>query len=474
MTHQDSPLGTAPVGKLVLQLAIPAMLAQFVNILYSVVDRMYVGHIANAGDAALAGVGVCAPVVTMITALGALIGFVFQLFFDVFLVFVQSVEFGNVFCEFVVDFRHFFGFDSFHFASENGFFAGKLFAGMLSGAISITADAFNNLSDAGSSIITIAGFKMAAQRADEEHPYGHARMEYVATLAVAAIILIMGFELFRDSFGKIIKPQDIEFSWLIVAILLASIAVKCVMAVYNFYFSKKLDSSTLEATGRDSLSDCIATSVVLAATLIAHFLGLNLDGIGGVFVSLFIFYSGISSAREAIDPLLGAKPEPEFVDRLKEMVLDFDKNILGMHDLMVHDYGPGHRIVSFHAEVPEDGDMVELHDIIDNLERRIRRELGCIVTIHMDPVAIEDEEVAGLKAEVLSVIKGLDSHINMHDFRIIRGDTHTNLVFDIAVPFGYITSDDDICNAIQENVRKKLGKNYYTVIEVDRDNYINI
>ena len=312
-------------------------------------------------------------------------------------------------------------------------FAGKLFAGMLSGAISITADAFNNLSDAGSSIITIAGFKMAAQRADEEHPYGHARMEYVATLAVAAIILIMGFELFRDSFGKIIKPQDIEFSWLIVVILLASIAVKCVMAVYNFYFSKKLDSSTLEATGRDSLS-----------------------------------------AREAIDPLLGAKPEPEFVEKLKEMVLDFDKNILGMHDLMVHDYGPGHRIVSFHAEVPEDGDMVELHDIIDNLERRIRRELGCIVTIHMDPVAIEDEEVAGLKAEVLSVIKGLDSHINMHDFRIIRGDTHTNLVFDIAVPFGYITSDDDICNAIQENVRKKLGKNYYTVIEVDRDNYINI
>lgn len=315
---------------------------------------------------------------------------------------------------------------------------------------------------------------MAAQRADEEHPYGHARMEYVATLAVAAIILIMGFELFRDSFGKIIKPQDIEFSWLIVAILLASIAVKCVMAVYNFYFSKKLDSSTLEATGRDSLSDCIATSVVLAATLIAHFSGLNLDGIGGVFVSLFIFYSGISSARDAIDPLLGAKPEPEFVDRLKEMVLDFDKNILGMHDLMVHDYGPGHRIVSFHAEVPEDGDMVELHDIIDNLERRIRREMGCIVTIHMDPVAIEDEEVAVLKAEVLSVIKGLDSHINMHDFRIIRGDTHTNLVFDIAVPFGYITSDDDICNAIQENVRKKLGKNYYTVIEVDRDNYINI
>ena len=208
-------------------------------------------------------------------------------------------------------------------------FAGKLFAGMLSGAISITADAFNNLSDAGSSIITIAGFKMAAQRADEEHPYGHARMEYVATLAVAAIILIMGFELFRDSFGKIIKPQDIEFSWLIVAILLASIAVKCVMAVYNFYFSKKLDSSTLEATGRDSLfrlyryicSTCSHTH----SALFKIQSGWNRRCI---CVIVYILFRDIIS-QGGDRPLLGAKPEPEFVERLREMVLDFDKTILG-------------------------------------------------------------------------------------------------------------------------------------------------
>ena len=353
-------------------------------------------------------------------------------------------------------------------------FAGKLFAGMLSGAISITADAFNNLSDAGSSIITIAGFKMAAQRADEEHPYGHARMEYVATLAVAAIILIMGFELFRDSFGKIIKPQDIEFSWLIVAILLASIAVKCVMAVYNFYFSKKLDSSTLEATGRDSLSDCIATSVVLAATLIAHFSGLNLDGIGGVFVSLFIFYSGISSAREAIDPLLGAKPEPEFVDRLKEMVLDFDKNILGMHDLMVHDYGPGHRIVSFHAEVPADGDMVALHDIVDNLERKLQRDLECVVTVHMDPIAINDCEVQELKCDVIDVVIEIDPRITIHDFRVVKGETHTNLIFEVVVPYKFKMPKEQLTALIEKKTKEKLGEQYFTVVEVDRDNYIHI
>ena len=353
-------------------------------------------------------------------------------------------------------------------------FAGKFFAGTISGAISITADAFNNLSDAGSSVITIAGFKMAAQRADEEHPYGHARMEYVATLAVSAIILIMGFELFRDSVAKIIKPEAIEFSWLIIGILIASIVVKCIMALYNFRFARKIDSSTLDATAKDSLSDCVATSVVLVTTILDHTAGWHLDGIGGVFVAAFIFYSGISAAREAVNPLLGEKPEQEFIDKLKDMAVGFDENILAIHDLMVHDYGPGHRIVSFHAEVPENGDMVKLHDIIDNLERKMHRELGCRVTIHMDPVAANDEETLKLKDEVKATIKELDGNISMHDFRIVRGETHTNLIFEIAVPFGYRTSDDDICNAIQERVRAKLGKNYYTVIEVDRDDDISI
>ena len=346
-------------------------------------------------------------------------------------------------------------------------FAGKLFAGMLSGAISITADAFNNLSDAGSSIITIAGFKMAAQRADEEHPYGHARMEYVATLAVAAIILIMGFELFRDSFGKIIKPQDIEFSWLIVAILLASIAVKCVMAVYNFYFSKKLDSSTLEATGRDSLSDCIATSVVLAATLIAHFSGLNLDGIGGVFVSLFIFYSGISSARDAIDPLLGAKPEPEFVDRLKEMVLDFDKNILGMHDLMVHDYGVGRMVISLHAEISSKTDIMLAHELIDLIEDDLREKYRCSVTIHMDPVVVNDNKVEEVKKVVIDTIKDIDSSLTIHDLRITDGVSRINVIFDLVTPFGFRYKDGELSAMVREQIAEKDGR-LNAVITVER------
>ncbi|WP_455721393.1 cation diffusion facilitator family transporter [Agathobacter sp.] len=353
-------------------------------------------------------------------------------------------------------------------------FAGKLFAGTISGAISITADAFNNLSDAGSSVITIAGFKMAGQQADEEHPYGHARIEYVATLAVSAIILIMGFELFRDSIGKIIKPEAIEYSGVIVAILLASIAVKCIMAVYNFYFAKKINSSTLTAAGKDSLSDCIATAVVLAATMLDHTRGWHCDGVGGVFVAAFIFYSGVSAAKDAIDPLLGEKPEPEFVEKLKELATTYDDNILGIHDLMVHDYGPGHRIVSFHAEVPEDGNMIQLHDIIDNLERRLHKELGCLVTIHMDPVASGDEATLMLKDEVTDIVRSIDSDYSIHDFRIVRGDTHTNLIFDAAVPFNCKMSDEEIAGMIRHEIKDKLGLNYYAVIEIDRENYIKI
>ncbi len=353
-------------------------------------------------------------------------------------------------------------------------FAGKLFAGTISGAISITADAFNNLSDAGSSVITIAGFKMAEQRPDEEHPYGHARMEYVATLAVSAIILIMGFELFRDSIAKIRKPEAIEYSPVILGILLASIAVKCVMALYNFYFASKIKSSTLTAAGKDSLSDCVATSVVLVTTLLDHMRGWHADGIGGVFVAAFIFYSGISAAKEAIDPLLGEKPEPEFVEKLKEVATNYDDNILAIHDLMVHDYGPGHRIVSFHAEVPENGDLIQLHDIIDNLERKIHKDLGCIVTIHMDPVASDDEATLVLKERVTDIIKNIDSDYSIHDFRIVRGDTHVNLIFDAAVPFNCKLSDEEIAGMIRHEIRDKLGLNYYAVIEIDRENYIKI
>lgn len=353
-------------------------------------------------------------------------------------------------------------------------FAGKLFAGTISGAISITVDAFNNLSDAGSSLITLVGFKVASQQADEKHPYGHARIEYVATLAVSAIILIMGFELFRDSAAKILNPSQIEFSPVIIWILIGSIAVKCIMAVYNFYFGKKINSSTLDAACKDSLSDCLATTAVLVSTLIAHYKGIQLDGICGVLVSAFIFYSGVSAAKEAIDPLLGEKPEPEFLQKLIDEAEGFDENILGIHDVMVHDYGPGHRIVSFHAEVPADGDMVALHDIVDNLERKLQRDLECVVTVHMDPIAINDCEVQELKCDVIDVVIEIDPRITIHDFRVVKGETHTNLIFEVVVPYKFKMPKEQLTALIEKKTKEKLGEQYFTVVEVDSDNYIHI
>lgn len=353
-------------------------------------------------------------------------------------------------------------------------FVGKFFAGMISGAISITADAFNNLSDAGSSIITLIGFKMASQQADEKHPYGHARIEYVATLAVSAVILIMGFELFRDSVDKIIHPADIEFSSLLVWILIASICVKCIMAAYNTYFGKKINSSTLTAAAKDSLSDCLATSAVLLAALASHFWGVRLDGICGVIVSVFIFYSGISAAKEAIDPLLGQQPEPEFMEKLVREAESFDDNILGIHDVMVHDYGPGHRIVSFHAEVPSDSNIVEVHDIIDNLEKKLERDLECIVTIHMDPLAVSDHEVQLLKCDVIDIVVAIDPRITIHDFRVVKGETHTNLIFEVLVPYKFCTSKEELILQIEHGIKHSMGGEYEAVINVDRDNYIHI
>ena len=353
-------------------------------------------------------------------------------------------------------------------------FAGKLFAGTISGAISITADAFNNLSDAGSSLITLVGFKMASQQADEKHPYGHARIEYVATLAVSAIILIMGFELFRDSVGKILNPSQIEFSPIIIWILSGSLAVNCIMAVYNFYFGKKIDSSTLDAAGKDSLSDCLATSAVLISTLVAHYKGIQLDGVCGVLVSAFIFYSGISAAKEAIDPLLGEKPEPEFLQKMISEAEGFNENILGIHDVMVHDYGPGHRIISFHAEVPADKDMVAMHDIIDNLERKLEKDLECVATIHMDPIAINDNEVQKLKCDMIDIVVDIDKRITIHDFRVVKGDTHTNLIFEVLVPYKFDMPKEQLTELIEKKTKDKLGEQYFTVVEVDRDNYIHI
>lgn len=350
-------------------------------------------------------------------------------------------------------------------------FVGKLLAGIITSSISITADALNNLSDAGSSIVTLAGFKLAAQKPDSKHPYGHGRIEYLTGLAVAAVILIMGFELFRDSIGKVLHPQDTEFSYVVIFILLASILVKCYMAYYNYSIGKEIDSAAVRAAAMDSMSDCIATGAVLVTTALNHLYGWQLDGYCGILVSLFIMYSGIQAARDSVDPLLGIEPDEEFLQQIEDISLSFDENIVGIHDLMVHDYGPGRKIISLHAEVPADSNMIQIHDVIDNLEKKLSKDLGCMATIHMDPVAVNDPEVEKLKHKVADLAKEVLDAITIHDFRVVKGDTHTNLIFDMVVPFSCKCTDREMADMVADKIKEKLGNNYYAVIDVDRANH---
>lgn len=350
-------------------------------------------------------------------------------------------------------------------------FVGKLLAGIITSSISITADALNNLSDAGSSIVTLAGFKLAAQKPDSKHPYGHGRIEYLAGLAVAAVILIMGFELFRDSIGKVLHPQDTEFSYVVIFILLASILVKCYMAYYNYSIGKEIDSAAVRAAAMDSMSDCIATGAVLVTTVLNHMYGWQLDGYCGILVSLFIMYSGIQAARDSVDPLLGIEPDEEFLQQIEDISLSFDENIVGIHDLMVHDYGPGRKVISLHAEVPADSNMIQIHDVIDNLEKKLSKDLGCMATIHMDPVAVNDPEVKELKHKVADLAKEVLDAITIHDFRVVKGDTHTNLIFDMVVPFSCKCTDREMADMVADKIKEKLGNNYYAVIDVDRANH---
>lgn len=347
-------------------------------------------------------------------------------------------------------------------------FTGKFFAGIVSNSIAITADAFNNLSDAGSSVITLVGFKLAEQKPDSDHPFGHGRMEYLSGLIVSAVILLMAFELIKDSVDKILHPTQVEFSPIIVAILLASIAGKCYMAYYNFSIGKRIGSAALKATGTDSLSDCISTAVVLAATLVGHYTHLQIDGVCGIAVGCLIFLAGINAAKETLDPLLGQPTEKEYADRIEKIVLNFDENIIGVHDLMVHDYGPGRQIISLHAEVPAEGNILMIHDIVDNLEMKLQKEMGCVATIHMDPVVTTDERVARLKAQCKTIVKNIGNVLTIHDFRVVFGETHTNLIFDIIVPYDFAISDSETIKMIQQKVKEEIGENYFAVVKVDK------
>ena len=348
-------------------------------------------------------------------------------------------------------------------------FIGKFVAGLISNSIAITADAFNNLSDAGSSLVTLIGFKLAEQKPDSDHPFGHGRMEYLSGLIVSAVILMMGFELVKDSIDKILHPTGVDFSVVVLIILIASIIGKCYMALYNYNYGKRFESSTLKATAVDSLSDCVSTTVVLIATIIGHYTDVQIDGFCGIAVGILIFVAGINAAKETLSPLLGEAPDPEFVTQIEELVLNYDKDaIIGIHDLIVHDYGPGRRIISLHAEVPAEGNMMSLHDVIDNLEMKLREELGCLTTIHMDPVVTTDERVTELKQRCVELVKGIGDTLSLHDFRVVFGDTHTNMIFDVVVPFEFYLSDAETTKMIQEKVWEQIGKNYFVVITIDK------
>ena len=345
-------------------------------------------------------------------------------------------------------------------------FSGKLMAGILTGSIGITADAFNNLSDAGSSAITLVGFRLSDAKADKEHPFGHGRFEYISGLIVSMAILLMGFELGKTSVEKILQPESVTFSFLALGVLVVSIITKLYMFFYNRGIGKKIDSAAMRATAMDSFSDVTATSVVLLSMLIGKWTGVKIDGYAGLLVAMFITYTGVRAAKETISPLLGQPPAQEFVEQIEQIVLEQD-GVIGVHDLVVHDYGPGRRMISLHAEVPADGDMISLHDTVDNLEKLLRRECGCEAVIHMDPVETNNAETNRLREETRAILEELDARLTLHDFRVVAGKTHTNLVFDVVVPFEFSITDDMVKNAISARIQALEG-NCYAVIDVDK------
>ncbi|MDE7242649.1 MAG: cation diffusion facilitator family transporter [Oscillospiraceae bacterium] len=345
-------------------------------------------------------------------------------------------------------------------------FLGKLAAGLLSGSIAVTADAFNNLSDAGSSVVTLLGFKLAAQAPDQGHPFGHGRMEYVSGLVVSMVIAVMGVELGKTSVEKIFRPEPVGFTLLTGAILAISICVKLYMAAYNRAVGRRISSPAMAATALDSLSDCLATAAVLLGGLAGRLWQIQIDGWCGAAVAAFILWSGFRAAKETVDPLLGQPPSPEFVKQVQELVLRRPE-ITGVHDLLVHDYGPGRRFISLHAEVPADGDILELHDVVDAAERELSKTMGCLATIHMDPVVSDGGRTAEMRDRVLSIAQLIDPGITIHDFRTVPGPTHTKVIFDAVIPYQCGLPDNEIVSRIKAGV-KTLDPDWSAVVHVEK------
>ncbi len=345
-------------------------------------------------------------------------------------------------------------------------FAGKLAGGLFSGSIAIMADAFNNLGDAGSSVISMLGFKLAGRKADPEHPFGHGRMEYISGLLVSLMILLMAFELIKSSVQKILSPEELSTSPWVIVMLCAAIGIKLYMSLYNRRIAALISSSAMKATATDSLNDCISTGAVLLSTIVAAVWGVNLDAWCGLAVGLFILYSGIMAAMETAGDLMGKAPSTELVEEIQAMVMEND-TVLGVHDMIVHDYGPGRMIISLHAEVPASGDILAMHDLIDNIENQLRERFSCMATIHMDPIC-DDEATTELREAVCRLVRELDQRLSVHDFRMVAGPTHINLIFDVVAPFKFEMTDTQLREAIDSAVAAQMP-GCRTVISIDKD-----
>lgn len=343
----------------------------------------------------------------------------------------------------------------------------KLIIGSITHSITITGDALNNLSDAGSSTISLLGFRIASKPADKEHPYGHGRIEYICGLGVSVIIMFMGFELIKSSIGKIIEPQAPEFNYAAIIVLVLSIFGKLWLALFNRKIGKAISSDTVDAVVKDSLSDMAATAVSIISLVLSRYFDIPFDGIFGVVVSLFVIWAGIGVFRATTASLLGQPPEESTVKMLEEKIMSYD-GVFGVHDLIVHDYGPGRCFVTAHAEVPSTADIMESHDLMDVIEQEIRNDTGYIITLHMDPIVMDDEKTNAAREMVSEIVKEIDSSLSIHDFRMVSGPHHTNLIFDVVLPFSCKIDSSDVIDMINKKL-SALENNYYAVVTVDRN-----
>lgn len=344
---------------------------------------------------------------------------------------------------------------------------GKFIVGALSNSIAITADAFNNLSDAGSSVVTLFGFKLSSKKPDKDHPFGHGRYEYISALIVSFIVLIMGFELITSSVDKIRNPEDVTFSIPTLTVLLLSIGGKIWLALFNRKLGKKIDSPALSAVVTDSIGDTVATTASLLSIVITHFTKINIDGYIGIIVACFVLYAGYGILKDTISPLLGEPPDKEIVKQLVEYITSYN-DVMGIHDLVLHNYGANSIFGTVHVEVSVDSDIVQIHDTIDCIEQEVFERLGIHLVIHLDPLVFNDEKVNRLRSMVVGIVTDIDERLKIHDFRVVDGPTHTNMIFDLVVPYDFRYTNSEITEIVKSRV-SEIDSSYYVVMLVETD-----